>query len=893
MLRIVEVILIRWTDTARRSGALLLALFLAATLAAGWYAAMNLKVNTDTSQMLDPDLDFQKRATELREAFPEIKNDVIVVMRAPTLDEADAFAADLRARLLARTDSFGAVFAPAAEPFFQENGLLYLDTDELGARLSKLSQASSLIETLVAYPTAGAFLNTLAENDRLAERSELGQDALPAIYAELAAVAEASAKAPEASDSRSVSRPFSWMGALTDTPPPAGGHQRLLYATPVLDFTRLQPARPALGALETEIAAAKAPFGDRIEVFITGDPALRADELTAVTTGIGLSFLLSFIAVGALLMFCYRSFGLTVITLASLVITIVFTSAFAAATIGELNLVSVAFTVLLVGLGLDFAIHLLLHYQERRESGEDVRRALRGAVHEVGPALALAAPTTALGFLAFIPTRFDGIAQLGIIAGAGVIIAFFVSMTFAPAALGAFPRTRSRAFAKASADALRASTPSPRAPGRLERLSGPLAVVIGLFGVASITLVPQVRFDADPMALRDPQSQSVKGFNLLFDDPETVPYRLTHLLGDAEAVRSATDEAKRISLVRGARSLLDFEPDDQEAKLDLIDIAAGTLAFALEAPPGDEPAPDFEAAARDLANRLDEAYPPDAPARRLSAALRVGLGVGGSAAEGFERRFEANLFAYWPALVERLQAQLLAREVTLDDLPEALARRYRTEDGTWRLDITPADDLRDPAALKAFVGALETQFPDVSGGALQSQKAGEIISEAMLQASLIALAVIIVFLWGLLGRLSDVLLMLAPLALAASLTAAASVLFDIPFNYANVIVLPLLMGIGVDSAIHLVMRQRQVAAGESLFGTSTPRAVLFAAMTTVASFGSLMLSPHRGTASMGELLSIAIAFTLICSLVVLPVVFRMTGRQGSAVRTRRSTVKNP
>lgn len=886
MLRIVEIILIRWTDAARRSGALLLALFAIATLGAGWYAAMNLKVNTDTSQMLDPGLDFQKRAVALREAFPEIKNDIIVIVRAPSLDEADAFTANLRARLLARSEFFDGVFAPAAEPFFQQNGLLYLGTDELGARLSKLSQASGLIETLVATPTAGAFLQTLAENDRLAEKSELGQEALPAIYAELAAVAEESAGPPARQGDPEPGRPFSWMGALTDAPPPGGGHQRLLYATPVLDFTRLQPARPALAMLAKEIEAAKAPFGSRIDVFVTGDPALRADELTAVTTGIGLSFLLSFIAVGALLMLCYRSLGLTVITLASLVTTIVFTSAFAAATIGELNLVSVAFTVLLVGLGLDFSIHLLLHYQERREAGEDVRRALRGAIHEVGPALALAAPTTALGFLAFIPTRFDGIAQLGIIAGVGVIIAFFVSMTLTPAALGAFPRTRSRAFARASAAALGASAQAkPHTPGRFERLSAPIAAIVALCGIASLGLVPQVRFDADPMALRDPESRSVKGFNLLFDDPETAPYRLTRLLGDADAVRAATREAESIEVVRGARSLLDFAPEDQEAKLDLIDIAAGTLAFALDASPAEQTPPDFTTAAVDLSDRLEEAYPADAPARRLATVLRAGLEKG----DAFEQRFEANLFAYWPALVDRLRAQLLASEVTLDDLPEALVRRYRSEGGAWRLDITPANDLRDPAALRSFVNSVESRFPDISGGALQSQKAGEIISEAMIQASLIALAVIIVFLWGLLGRLSDVLLMLAPLALAASLTAAASVAFDIPFNYANVIVLPLLMGIGVDSAIHLVMRQRQVAAGESLYGTSTPRAVLFAAMTTVASFGSLMLSPHRGTASMGELLSIAIAFTLVCSLVVLPVVFRMTGRQGSAVRRRRAT----
>ena len=122
-------------------------------------------------------------------------------------------------------------------------------------------------------------------------------------------------------------------------------------------------------------------------------------------------------------------------------------------------------------------------------------------------------------------------------------------------------------------------------------------------------------------------------------------------------------------------------------------------------------------------------------------------------------------------------------------------------------------------------------------------------------------------------------MIILPLVLAAILTAATGVLLDLPFNYANVIVLPLLIGIGVDSGIHLVLRHQQVTAGEGVFGTSTPRAVLFSALTTVASFGSLMLSPHRGTASMGELLSIAIAFTLICTLIVLPAVFNYAERR--------------
>lgn len=866
MLRIIERFLVFWAEAARRGRWAIVALFIAATALAGWHAATHLKVNTDTSEMLDPDLPFQQNARALREAFPQIKTDIIVIVKADTLDEADAFAGLLRERLLERSGVIEAVFAPAEEPFFLENGLLYLDTNDLESRLAQMTKAAGLIETLVKSPSADTLFQTLADNDALAERSELGQETLADIYAELADVVEASLAGER--------RPFSWMGALDAGEPGSNGFLRLVYATPVQDFSRLQPAKPAIDAIRDEIAALEKDFPGAVEAFITGDPALRAEELESVTTGIGLSFLLSFALVSLLLVIAYRSAALAGVTMASLAVTLVLTTAFAAIAIGELNLVSIAFTVLLVGLGLDFAIHLLLHVQERRAAGQATRQALFGAMREVGAAMALAAATTALTFFSFVPTRFDGIAQLGIIAGAGVLIAFFVSVTFIPALLGALPRPRP----PRTGGAIR------KAFALIEKASAPVAAATIILGIAALALTPKARFDADPMSLRDPDSQSVVGFNLLFTDQDTIPYRLSLLVDDAEEAERAADRARRIETVAGARSLPDFVPEDQDAKLELIDFAAGALVFALDAEPTPaEPTGDGLAA---LEARLNEAYT-DGPQARLAALLAEARR---SPDPDMIERIERNIFAFWPHLIGRLRAQFNADYVDLASLPEALARRYRSDEGVWRVDFLPAEDVRDPAALERFVDTVSAEFPNVTGGALQTKKAGDVISAAMLEATALALVVIAIFLWLLVRRLALVFLMILPLMLAAALTTAAGVLLDIPFNYANVIVLPLLLGIGVDSGIHLVMRQQQVRAGEGVYGTSTPRAVLFAALTTVASFGSLMLSPHRGTASMGELLSIALAFTLVCTLVVLPATFRFgeaRSRNRAAKRHKR------
>jgi hypothetical protein len=853
MLRFIDRFLIAWTEGARRLGLLVVLLSVIGGAFAGWWAFAHLKVNTDTSEMLDPDLPFQQNARALREAFPQIKTDLIVIVRAPTLDETEAFATDLRTRLLQRTDVIASVFAPAEEDFFRENGLLYLDVGDVERRLTQMSKAAGLIETLIKSPTADTLFQTLADNDELAEKSELGKETLQDIYAELAAVVEASV--------RGETRPFAWMGALDTDDPGEEGFLRLLYATPVLDFNRLNPARPALDAIHAEIETLEAEYAGRVDVLITGDPALRADELTSVTQGIGLSFLVSFFAVGLLLLFCYRSPALSAITLVALMLTLMLTSAFAALAVGELNLVSIAFTVLLVGLGLEFCIHPLLHLQVRRASGQNVTKATRGAFHDVGPGLVLAAMTTALGFYSFIPTKFDGIAQLGLIAGTGVLISLLVSVTFLPAAIRVFPA------------AARGRTFRVREPGGLiHRLTPPIAALAVLAGLAAVWFVPQARFDADPMSLRDPQSPSVQGFNLLFSDTDTIPYRLSLLVQDAAEAESASQKARALALVRSTRSLPDFVPDDQEEKLELIDFASATLLFALEAEP-QSPAHNAGKGALALEQRLEAAYS-EGPAVALAAQLEK-LRADPEATA----RAQENIFRFWPQLIERLRAQLLASEIDMGSLPEALVTRYRSESGLWRVDILPAEDVRDRNALDRFVDAVSKVFPEAGGGALQSKRAGEVISNSMLQATSIAFAVVAIFLWLLVRRLTSVFLILFPLALAATLTVAAGVLLDIPFNYANVIVLPLLFGVGVDSGIHLVLRQQHQRHVEDVFTTATPRAVTFSAVSTIASFGSLMLSAHRGTASMGALLSIAIGFTLLTTLVVLPAAFRLMRKE--------------
>jgi len=209
-----------------------------------------------------------------------------------------------------------------------------------------------------------------------------------------------------------------------------------------------------------------------------------------------------------------------------------------------------------------------------------------------------------------------------------------------------------------------------------------------------------------------------------------------------------------------------------------------------------------------------------------------------------------------------------AQKVTLDNIPPAVKRDWVTADGRALVEVYPKGDPRDNAVLQRFVDAVRAIAPNATGSPVTIQESARTVTRAFLTAGIIAIAAIALLLLIVLRRVRDTAVVLAPLLLAGLLTLATTVVFDLPLNYANIIALPLLLGIGVSFDIYFVMRWR--AGSSELLQSSTARAILFSALTTGTAFGSLALSNHPGTASMGALLTISLGYTLLCTFIVLP-----------------------
>lgn len=836
---------------ARKWRVLLTAVLVA--MLAGWFAASRLTVNTNPADMISAKLPYRLREAAFNENFPVLRNQIAVVVRAGSRDETAAFSRRLVTGLSRPGLPFEDVFAASIDPWFERNGLLYQEGAELDATMGALSRAAPLLKTLAADPGLDNYFAALADgvsNSGLA-LGDKSQTELSRALATTSLLVE--------SRLRNEAMPLAWSNLFTG-PPEQGFVQEVIAVRPKLDFTSLQPAKPALDALANAIAQARAdPLLARVDVQVTGDPALRAEELKSVATGIGYSFAASILAVAILLGIALRSIRHTILLTGTLVWTIVVTAGIAAIFYSALNLVSMAFTVLLVGLGIDYAIHLYLVTQDHRRAGLDNRSALMTAIRELGPASALCALTTMLGFLVFVPTDFVGMAQLGVLGGVGVLIAMFSAFTFLPAGFALMPPAPAAA-----------PKPGQAAPPRRTRL----AIGLVLASVGALFALPFVHFDADPMALRDPQSPSVKAFARLFEAENQQPYRLSLVAKDQSEAATLAERARALPGVGRVITPADLTPAAISERRDVIDAAGQGVLLALEDPgPPPERAPDgglnalndaLLGVASAEANQLRAALTRFMAARKQDPAIAAGL--------------ESDVFAFFPAQVERLKASLSPDwEIAFEDLPQFLQRSFRAESGAHRVEIWPKADLRDEKARSAFVAEVTNALPNATGPALNLWKAGEVVSTAMTGAILAAFGLCALILLLLLRDFRFTTAILVPVIMAGALVCAAGVLLDLPFNYANVIVLPLLIGAGVDSGIHLALRAKHAGGATAALATSTPRAVLFSALTTIASFGSLMFSRHQGVSGMGKLLVLALAATLLTTLFVQPLLLRLLG----------------
>lgn len=861
--------LTRWVHAVADRGRWVVWSCIAVTLVLGAYAVLNLGINSDNTRILDDDVESMQRQREFSRLFPALDNALIVVIDGDAPEQTRAAADWLAERMKEDPRHFTHVFEPGGGPFFDHNGLLYRSVEELEEFSYQVVRAQPILAELERDSSVA----------NLARLIRLGLESVRNDPRDAKAWSEVLDRVSDAAGGVYTEYPVfvSWEQMLLRGSALEVDPRRVLMVEPVLDFDALLPAGPSIGAIR-DLAR---EYGGSVTIRVTGNPALNHEEMMGLAWDIGVAGLFCFALVALVVYWALRSVALVVASLATLLSGLLWTAAFAAVAVGQVNLISICFAVLFIGLGIDFAIHLSMQYAASRRAGRAHLDALEDSARIVGSSLVLCAITTAIGFYAFVPTDYRGVAELGLISGTGMFVMLFLNLTLLPALLSTWLR-----FEPGEGDGPEALVLRSRWLSVPERHARVIAFGALALGIGGLLLLPGARFDPDVVKMRDPDTESVQTFaDLLDDNAITSPWFANVLAEDMASADALADRFRALPEVGLVVTLSDFVPENQEEKIEILE----DLDLLLDVPrsiagPAPEPPDTAEQIAaladlRDfLARVLDERGPGPRSdlassmqkLRRELDALLARIESEGRPEEALAS-FEEILLGGLPAQMERLRGALSPDPITLDSLPEELVRRMVAPDGRVRVQIFPAENLNRELALRRFVEAIRSIRPDAIGLAVNLVEFGRVTVESLREALVGALSTIALLLWLLWRRWEPPVLVLSPLVLGAILTAATMVVLGMRFNFANVIVIPLLLGMGVDSGIHLVHRARaEGLAPSQLMATTTARAVVYSAITTMVSFGSLSLSSHRGMMSLGQTLVIGLALTLFANLVVLP-----------------------
>ncbi len=852
---------------------------------AGWLVAAivsmvlaftSLQINTDPGKMIASDLPFRKSFTDFTRSFPANDNNFIVMVEAADGKQAREASRALVESFSSRKDLFSDVYAPGLGAFFDRYGILYLPESEINDIVNRTRQSAGLLKLLTASPN-------------LAGLAQVLQSVAPAIAAGQSpdAVTGFLHETKKTVTARIQNRSLLLNWAATVTGDVGREPKRwFISVKPVLDFSEIDPSEIALREAKKIVSDPEITRSGAVKISLTGEAALNGEEFQSVTQGAALAGMVSFVLVTIVIWLGMPVTRLIVPALSLLMLGFMVNIGFATVAVGSLNMISVAFAVLFIGLGIDYAIHTVLRYWEERIRGRGNLPAIAAAAHHAGPALALCTLTTSLAFLAFVPSDFVGMAQLGIIAAGGIVVALLASLTLIPAVLAKMDITPQDKH-------LNKTMVLPKPVWQHLRLGTTVFTV--LVAIAAIVLLRDVRFDGDPVNLKDPTAPSVLAFKELLKNQPGEAYAAQIIVKDAETAEKLVPRLQQLDSVKSVRWADSFLPARQEAKLQQLRSLRGIVPSEHLQIINISPAQRRKALA-DIQAALLQIERTDKASDKLkfeASTLRQSLVVMNMPQPASDENLallEHDMFLQLPGLLQKLAVMAVTEPLDIQTLDVDIAKRYVTGDGRWRLEVIPRDDLGNEKALRAFVADVRQLAPNVTGTPVEITGAADVVSNAMKMATIIAFGLVLLVLIPVLRSPVSIVLVLAPLILSALLLLAYTVIFKSPFNFANVIVLPLLLGLGVDSAIHYVMRAREDGAKRQVVDTTTPRAVLISAMTTIGSFGTLWLSPHKGTSSMGELLTIAIIITLITTLIVLPQFIAWTIGRGVVAKAAKQPI---
>jgi hopanoid biosynthesis associated RND transporter like protein HpnN len=883
-----------WRLVSGHSGAVIgVGLALAALSTAASFLFLGL--NSDQDKLVSPNTPFHKRYLEHLNNFGDQEYLYVVIQTGGTEEgkrRAIAFAEDLNRRLSRHPDLIHAVYFRISPSDLGPGALFFASPEKAEALCGTIRFLAPFMDAWTRDGSLAGFIDTTAkllsgEGGSVAEMDPAVM--VPALGSLKGLLENMNGILAEKAPYRSV---LDLSQAGNDYFFSPSGRLLIMRLLPAKDFGTMDVIGKPLEAVRQALHAVQGDHPD-VEAGLTGRPVLQADEMATTNRDMTQATLISMILIAFLFMLILHGWLRPLVLLICLIMAMAWSFGFATVAVGKLNLLSIVFALVLVGIGVDFGVHIIMRYVEANKTGATVDDAVRISMFRVGPGIILGALTSVCAFYSVLWSDFIGLAELGLIGGTGILLCLLSMMTALPAMLLIAGRR----------NLFPSSAPRISALPSLERLStrpGRAVILLLIITLAGLPGAFKVRFDYNLLELQAKGLESVEYERILIEASGESTWYAILSADNLREVARLTRILEALPSVGKVESILDFIPKDQAGKQAIYEKAARELKpISLHDLPS--PPPDAERLVQSL-SRLSLAL--EGLEERLFAAgagseitlidqdLASIDSIAGLLRQDPEKAsrlaaLQTGLVGDLAKSVRQLKIWLTAGSVTPDTLPAALRDLYVGKDGAYQIKVIPKGDVWDFNELTGFVSQLRRVDPEASGVPVGVLESALLMHRTFLWAAGLTIVLVTLILWLYWRSLPVVFLTMLPLGASMLWLLEIMGWAGINFNLANFFAVPILLAIGVDGGIHLLTRWGEIQymakdapkEPNGLFHTSTPTAVALSFATTMIGFGGLLFAHHRGLASLGWVMVLGSVMGMLACLLVLPPALKLMRRR--------------
>jgi hopanoid biosynthesis associated RND transporter like protein HpnN len=865
------------------------------------YTIKNMKFLTGRDDLMPRNAPFQVDFRAYRAEFGD-QEEIVAVIESDDAGKSTRAADALFARLNSETGVFREVFYPGGLPFFRTNGLLFMPLGDIRQLRATLTMAAPVLKDLAAAPSVQTLFTSLTgQIDGYLKTGDPAALAsltfmLTALDKGFASASLSTGSVPERSRREGLSMDSFLKGSGDNAKPSmleSAGKQQVITMLPVKEEGSFVASEKSIEAARTALNdVLKKPEFKGVRGGLTGVPVLEYEEMATSQDDLKLATILSLALTLLLLLFAFRGLLNVIAAMVTLIVGICLSFGFATLAVGHLNILSMVFAIMLIGLGIEYGIQVVLRYQEEAASGTDRPDAMDISLATNFRSILMAASTTALAFASFTLTDFKGIAELGIIAAGGIFICVLATFTVLPAMLVLLDRFRKPAASPAAA--VRRSQLSEHPVFRII-FAHPRGVIAATLLLSMGCLYPTLtmRFDYNLMNLQAKGLQSVEYAYKLMRSKENSGYFAVVTARDMAEVRGLTERLEKLPAVDHVVSTLTFVPEQQKEILAELAALKEVMADVKPAPYEENlqvmALPTVFENFRDRVEKLTKAL----ETRKVPQAKPVGAFLAtldsffaelekekDKNALGMLREFQGGMFSELPGTLMMMKESLEAAPISESDVPPELVQRFVGRNGTLLMQVAARKEIFEREPLQEFVTQVKSVFPNATGEPVMVLESLTILRDSYLKAFVYAFIGIFAFLLINFRSIRYALLGTLPLAAGLLLMIGGMQLMEIRFNSANIIVLPLILGVGIDSAIYIINRYRQ--GGETPAQVATRSAgvgVFLNALTILFSFGALMVARHQGVFSIGAVMSLGMIASVAVFLAFLPALLTLWGKR--------------